>query len=883
MHTRTELSFCFRIASSVLFGALSLFNGHSHAFTEATDAIRQPNVLVIMTDDQGYGDLSYHGNTMLTTPNLDKLASESLRMTDFHVEPTCSETRAALMTGRYPISVGVWHTIMGRSLLDAKAVTLPELFRAAGYRTGMFGKWHLGDNYPYRPHDRGFDTTLHHGGGGVGQTPDVWGNAYFDDVYWSGSELQPVRGYCTDVFFDAASQFIQTDSAKPFFCYLATNAPHSPYLVEQAYRQTFLDKGVPEPMASFYGMIANIDMNVGKLLSMLSERELDRETVVVFLTDNGTAAGVLPDDQSGGWRGFNAGMRGTKGQAYDGGHRVPCFIRFPGGLHAGKTLDQLTAHIDLFATLVDLCHLPKSSDHRIDGQSLLPLLNEGTASSEAARQGFTQRVHVVQSQRVEIPRMWTKSAVMRNSWRLIEGKELYDVSADPAQQQDISEQHPAVVQQLRDAYEAWWMQHVPDAEESLVRIPLGAPQAEVVRLTAHDWHGPNPPWHQGMVREQPATNGRWAVRVEQPGTYLFWLCRRPLEEPMPLGCSQVSIQLGEVSRTVNVHPTSMMAPITLQLMPGEYWLSTELKQQLVQNEAERSMGAFFVYTTYLGKEPTSSTLPEWLHAGDRVAWVGGTLIERAQLAGSLEASLLARAPLSGLTFCNLGWSGDDVRGRARNVFGDLKEGKSRRLRDLDLAAPSVVVVAYGMSEALTGTLSPEAFRRELQEFVQHQTTAGRRVVLCRVPELLPGAAVAGSTIDWEAVVMGYNRHRQELNSLIEKVAETLPVIDLPALRGEWFETAQYVSPEGYRAWSETFANEVFEGRGRAITDSQYERVASLSMEAHRVFFDMHRPQNETYLTLFRKHEQGNNAVETLQNRPLLAELQLQMLQAAVRE
>ena len=759
-----SLALCLVMAAMLVGGLQRLVVATDNLMTENSvtenlgEANRKehPNVLVIITDDQGYGDLSCHGNTMLPTPNLDRLASESLRMTNFHVEPTCAETRSALMTGRYPISVGVWHTIMGRSLLDAEAVSLPELFRAAGYRTGMFGKWHLGDNYPLRPHDRGFETTLHHGGGGVGQTPDVWGNDYFDDVYWSGDQLQPVRGYCTDVFFDAASQFIQTESNKPFFCYLATNAPHGPYLVEQSFRQPFLDKGVPEPMASFYGMIANIDMNLGKMLAMLEQEQLDRETIVVFLTDNGTAAGILQGGQAqeAAWRGFNAGMRGTKGQAYEGGHRVPCFVRFPDGSHADSTLPQLTAHIDLFATLVDACNLQNPADNPLDGKSWLPLVGDDPAERESVAKWFAQRVHVVQSQRVEEPRKWTKSSVMQAAWRLIDGKELYDVQVDPGQQQDIAAEHPAVVRQLRAAYESWWEKYVPDADEAVVRISLGAPQTEVVRLTGHDWHGPNPPWHQNMIRKQPLTNGRWGVRVEQAGTYQFWLCRRPLEEPMPLGCQQVQIRVGDIERTVDVNPTAVLAPITLQLEPGEYWLQTELKQLVAPEEKDnQTTGAFVVYAAFLGTEPASAALPEWLSAGDRIAWVGGTLIERAQLSGGMEAAWLARAPLSGLTFCNLGWSGDDVRGRARNVFGDLNEGKARRLRDLDAAAPSVVVVAYGMSEALTGALDLDTFRSELAQFVEAQKSSGRRVVLCRVPEIVAAKGDGFAPgIDWEAVL-----------------------------------------------------------------------------------------------------------------------------------
>src|SRR5262245_5713972 len=210
------------------------------------DAPRPPNVVVILTDDQGYGDLSCHGNTVLKTPNLDRLHGRSVRLTNFHVDPTCSPTRAALMTGRYSSRTGVWHTIMGRSILRRDEVTLAELFARAGYRTGIFGKWHLGDNFPYRPQDRGFHDCVVHGGGGVGQTPDFWGNRYFDDTYLENGRPRRFAGYCTDVFFDQALAFLDRHKARPFFLYLATNAPHAPYRVPERYRQVYRKLGVPE-------------------------------------------------------------------------------------------------------------------------------------------------------------------------------------------------------------------------------------------------------------------------------------------------------------------------------------------------------------------------------------------------------------------------------------------------------------------------------------------------------------------------------------------------------------------------------------------------------------------------------------------------------------
>ncbi|MHC4214116.1 MAG: sulfatase-like hydrolase/transferase, partial [Planctomycetota bacterium] len=250
---------------------------------------RGPNVVLVITDDQGYGDLSCHGNKILKTPNLDKLYSQSTRLRDFHVNPTCSPTRAALMTGRYCNRTGVWHTIMGRSLLRKDEVTMADVFRDSGYRTGIFGKWHLGDNYPFRPMDRGFDDVLVHRGGGIGNTQDYWGNDYFDDSYFRNSKPEKFEGYCTDVWFAEAMKFIEANKDRPFFCYLTTNAPHGPFRVPEKYSQPYKNKGI---VANFYGMIANIDENFGRLEAKLKELELDDDTILIFMTDNGTAAGT---------------------------------------------------------------------------------------------------------------------------------------------------------------------------------------------------------------------------------------------------------------------------------------------------------------------------------------------------------------------------------------------------------------------------------------------------------------------------------------------------------------------------------------------------------------------------------------------------------------
>ena len=339
---------------------------------------KQPNVVLIMTDDQGYGDLACHGNPVLKTPNLDQLYAESIRMTDFHVDPFCTPTRAALMTGRYSSSTGAHRTSSGRTMLHNDEVTMANVFKASGYATGIFGKWHLGDNYPHRPQDRGFTYTLWHRCGGVGQASDFPGNDYFDDTYEHNGRFEKFKGYCTDVWFAGAKKFIKqcADEDKPFFCYIPTNAPHGPYRVDKKYSDPYRDTAPWNP--EFYGMIANLDENVGRLREWLTEQGLAENTLLIFMTDNGTAAGAKFDHLDGTpKRGFNAGMRGKKSSVYDGGHRVPCFIHWPAGkLTKGRDVDQLAAHIDILPSLMDLCGLEPIEGVELHGRSLKPLLTE---------------------------------------------------------------------------------------------------------------------------------------------------------------------------------------------------------------------------------------------------------------------------------------------------------------------------------------------------------------------------------------------------------------------------------------------------------------------------------------------------------------------------
>ncbi len=498
-------------------------SGETRATTQ-----RHPNVVLVITDDQGYGDLGCHGNPVIQTPNIDALYRESVRLTDFHVGPTCAPTRAGLLTGHYHNSTGVWHTIGGRSLLRRDEWSLATALSEGGYATGLFGKWHLGDNAPYRPQDRGFQTVVAHGGGGVGQTPDYWGNNYLDDTYAVNGEWTSFEGYCTDIWFDEALTFIDQNRERPFFCYISTNAPHSPYIVDDAYSDPYVDEVEHQDRADFYGMIAVIDENVGKLRRKLVEWELAETTIFIFMTDNGTSGGADLDADQYVTGGYNAGLRGIKGSEYEGGHRVPFFIYWPeGALTGGRDVPMLAANVDVMPTLLEFCGVSPGT-HRFDGTSLVALLR-------GCDDDWPDRVLVTDSQRVAYPIKWRQSAAMTQEWRLINGQELYEIQADLEQRRDVAAEHPEVVARLREGYTEWW-ERVSVQFDLTIPIPIGLEAGQLSLLTTHDWR--NDPvdcaWNQALVREGHRCNGYWEVEIAQAGSYRLELRRWPRIEDRAL-------------------------------------------------------------------------------------------------------------------------------------------------------------------------------------------------------------------------------------------------------------------------------------------------------------------------------------------------------------
>jgi arylsulfatase A-like enzyme len=473
-------------------------------------AAAKPNVIVILSDDQGYGDFSINGNPVLKTPNLDALARQSVRLTDYHVAPMCTPTRGQLMTGVDACRSGATSVCAGRSFVRPNIPMMPEMFAKAGYKTAIFGKWHLGDSYPNLPNPRGFQEAVYHLGWGITSMADTWCNDYFDGrFHHNGKSLEKHPGYCTDVWFNLSLDWIKQRKAadEPFLLYLPTNAPHGPHWVADKYKQMYAKTGAP---AAFFGMIANLDENVGRLTKYLDDSGLADNTILIFFNDNGGTAGVNT---------FNAGMRGRKTQYYDGGHRAACFIRWPGGKLAPREIDDLAEVQDLLPTLLDLCGVKKPSAAKVDGISLAPVLR-----GESKPQQLTERILVVQyGQKPEK----FDSAVMHQKWRLVKGAELYDIKSDPGQKNDVASAHPEIVKRLRDHYEKWWSEVEPLLAQP-VPIIIGDDHENPVTLSAADW------WNvycdnMNDLRSGKPTNSNWTVKAAKDGDYEIALRRWPKE------------------------------------------------------------------------------------------------------------------------------------------------------------------------------------------------------------------------------------------------------------------------------------------------------------------------------------------------------------------
>ena len=567
------------------------------AGTLATAAARRPNVIVILTDDQGYGDFSFTGNPLLRTPNMDRLGAEGVRLTNFHVTPVCTPTRGQLMTGCDALHNLASAVTAGRTIIRRDMPTMAELFRTGGYATGLFGKWHLGHDYPDRPMDRGFDKAVWFKGWGM-QSEIEFDNDYVNPRYLDGLTEKRAAKYCTNLWFDEAMGWMQQQAAakQPFFAYIPTNAPHRPLWPPAESAQLYAGK-VEADVAAFFAMIANIDDNVGRLDRWLKEKALYDDTIVVFLTDNGTSLGSSV---------FDAGMREFKKSHYEGGHRVPCLLRWPNGaFENGLDVATPTQVQDLLPTLLDLCDV-SSRGAKFDGTSLLPLIR---------KKPFVDRMLVVQYGLRTRPIKYD-AAVIWKQWRLQKGVELYDIDADRGQKTDRAAQHPDVVARMRDYYDTWWAKLEPGFSQAVPML-LGTPQQNPVMLTSVDW------WEVDLDHMEQVSlggggprGGVWHVDARAAGRYRIELRRwpfhtntaigsvgprqtingRPLEHPQKLMHARTAVLSADGSEhSVAVTPESTGATFELPLAAGRHQLQGWLRDA----EGKDLCGTYYALVTHL--------------------------------------------------------------------------------------------------------------------------------------------------------------------------------------------------------------------------------------------------------------------------------------------
>jgi arylsulfatase len=553
-------------------------------------AADRPNVIIVLTDDNGYGDFSCLGNPVLKTPHMDRLYAESVRLTDFHVAPMCTPTRGQLMTGLDACRSGATSVCAGRSFIRRGIPTMAEIFRGQGYRTAHFGKWHLGDSYPNLPHQRGFEETVYFPGWGITAMADVWQNDNFDGWYRHNGVLKQYKGYCTDVWFDLSMSWMkaQREKNEPFLVYLPTNAAHGPHWVPEKYKKPYEGKGP----AGFFGMIANIDENMGRLDAFLKENGLRDNTIVILMNDNGGTAGVKI---------YNAGMRGQKTTYYEGGHRAACFIRWPAGkLRAPGDVDTASQVQDILPTLIECCGLTTPAGGKFDGASLAGLLTGKAAA-------LPDRMMVVQYGQRPLK---GDCAVMWNQWRLVKEKELYDIKADPGQAKDVAAANPEVIKKMQAHYDAWWTE-IAKTLDDFSPVSLGADQENPATLSAADWENVYCDNMQNL-RQGVERNAPWHVLIEKDGDYEIALRRWPKEadaaiaagvppfkgvdgglpagKALPIAKARLKVGNFDASKPVGPEDKEVVFRVPLKAGP-----KTTMQTWFTDSDGKELCGAYFAY------------------------------------------------------------------------------------------------------------------------------------------------------------------------------------------------------------------------------------------------------------------------------------------------
>lgn len=525
----------------------------------------RPNILFILSDNQSYYEMSCHGHARIRTPHIDTLAKQGVEFSNFHAPPFCSPSRAVILTGQYAMRSGVHDTIGGRSIMHRDKTTIADVLKNHGYRTAIFGKWHLGFSYPHRPQDRGFEEVFVHGGGGIGQMEDYYGNTHYGPTFIHNGKPVPTKGFSTDALFDRAMQWIEKRRKEPFFCFLSTPVTHSPHQGPKALVERLKADGVTDNLHLF-AQVQNLDANIGRILGKLDALGLTGKTIIVYASDQGMSDRGAP----------HGGNRMSL--AHDPAHHVPFMVRMPGA--APRITHRLAGMIDFFPTVLDLCGIepPESCD----GLSLKPLLEGRDADYPP------ERTLIIQCPRGRDAAKWKNAAVKTDRWRLVEGAKLYDAQADPRQKNDVASRHPGVVAELRKKYEAYWAD-LPDQSRTLSRHILGAEACPQVVLNGMDWYTGDRPWHAGHFRR--GGNGSWPVTVLKDGKYAFDCRIFPSEAEKPSGATRARIRIGDLEKELAVDAAAPGATFELDLKAGEYDLQTWLTQ------GGRERGALFVYVT----------------------------------------------------------------------------------------------------------------------------------------------------------------------------------------------------------------------------------------------------------------------------------------------
>jgi arylsulfatase/arylsulfatase A len=541
-----------------------------------TKSSARPNLVLIVADDLGWGDLACHGNPAIATPNIDAMLARGGELTRFYVSPVCSPTRACLMTGRYNYRTRVTDTFKGHSMMETDERTIAELLHDAGYVTGIFGKWHLGDCYPLRPQDQGFDEAVICRGGGLGQSSDPIDTRgrYTNATLWQNGREFSSNGFCTDVFFGAATEFVErcVQTGKPFFVYLAPNAPHGPYddvpdALYRKYKAADLSEVVAgnarqvDKTARIFAMIENIDENVGRLQACLSRLGIARNSLVIFMSDNG------PDGAR-----YVGNRRGQKGEVFEGGIISPFIVEWPGHVSAGLRNDRIAAHIDLLPTMLEIAGVAPPSDLRLDGRSLMPLLTESKSE-------WPERSLFIQGHRGGRPVAGHNVAVIQQRWKLVRSTgfgnlvpddrvpyRLYDIPADPTESKDLSRQEPDVVSRLQAQYESWFADVSATRPDNYAppRIVIATDAEPLTTLTRQDWQVSGPGGGE---------QGEWLIRALSP-------CVLDIEvifEKRSIG--EARLNLGPVFLTqVLDNPVRTIAFRDVALPAGDWGVQFELEQ-----------------------------------------------------------------------------------------------------------------------------------------------------------------------------------------------------------------------------------------------------------------------------------------------------------------